>query len=153
MADRVRGLDSGADDYLVKPLSHDELLARVRAMLRRRALHQDQGRADSDLPLRPPDILRAWDLSMDTGAREVRRGVRLIGLTTLEFDLLEHFIRHPRQVLTRAQLLEAVWGFDATTGSNVVDVYVGYLRTKLEDAGESRLLHTVRGVGYVLREG
>jgi two-component system, OmpR family, response regulator MprA len=139
-ADRVAGLDVGADDYLVKPFDYDELLARVRALLRRR-------------PPAPAGELRVADLTADDGAREVRRGDREIALTALEFDLLRHFLRHPRQVLTRAQLLAAVWGGGSPATSNVVDVYVGYLRAKLEAGGEPRLLHTVRGVGYVLRDG
>ena len=145
--DRVRGLDAGADDYLVKPFAYEELLARVRAMLRRRALHSEPDTAS------PPPILRFADLTLDTGTREVARGGRAIPLTALEFDLLEYFLRQPRLVLSRAQILGAVWGFDASAASNVVDVYVGYLRTKLESAGDDRLLHTVRGVGYVLKEG
>jgi two-component system response regulator MprA len=139
-ADRVRGLDSGADDYLVKPFAYEELLARVRALLRRRAPALEA-------------TLRYADVAMDVAAHEVRRGERLITLTALEFELLRHFLRHPRQVLTRGQLLDAVWGFEGGGSSNVVDVYVGYLRGKLEEAGERRLLHTVRGVGYVLRDG
>jgi two-component system response regulator MprA len=138
-SDRVHGLDVGADDYLVKPFAYDELLARVRALLRRRA------------PAASGEQLRCDDLLLDVPAHEVRRGDRLVDLTALEFELLHHFLRHQRTVLSRNQLLEAVWGFDAETASNVVDVYVGYLRTKLESAGESRLIHTVRGVGYVLR--
>lgn len=146
-ADRVRGLDSGADDYLVKPFAYDELLARVRAMLRRRALHQEP-------PTVPSPIVRRFaDVTLDTGTREVSRGARPVLLSALEFDLLDYFLRHPRLVLSRAQILGAVWGFDASTASNVIDVYVGYLRSKPESAGEGRLLHTVRGVGYVLREG
>ena len=146
-ADRVRGLDSGADDYLVKPFAYEELLARVRAMLRRRSLHQESAAANA------PIVLRFADLTLDTGTREVSRGSRAMPLSALEFDLLEYFLRQPRLVLSRAQILGAVWGFDASTASNVVDVYVGYLRSKLESAGEGRLLHTVRGVGYVLKEG
>ena len=146
-ADRVRGLDSGADDYLVKPFAYEELLARVRAMLRRRSLHQESAAANA------PIVLRFADLTLDTGTREVSRGSRVVPLSALEFDLLEYFLRQPRLVLSRAQILGAVWGFDASTASNVVDVYVGYLRSKLESAGEGRLLHTVRGVGYVLKEG
>jgi two-component system response regulator MprA len=138
MADRVKGLDAGADDYLVKPFAYEELLARVRALLRRRTIPADARLAFADLVL-------------DPSAREVHRGGRAIELTAQEFDLLRHFLGHPRQVLSRAQLLDAVWGLPAATASNVVDVYVGYLRTKLEAAGEPRLLHTVRGVGYVLR--
>jgi two-component system response regulator MprA len=138
--DRVAGLDAGADDYLVKPFEHDELLARVRALLRRRPE-----------PAQAPQALTLADLTLDPGTREVRRGGRPVELTALEFDLLHHFLRHPRQVLTRAQLLDAVWGGGNPLTSNVVDVYVGYLRTKLEAAGEPRLLHTVRGVGYALR--
>jgi two-component system response regulator MprA len=139
VTDRVRGLDTGADDYLVKPFAHEELLARVRALLRRRATA-------------PGGALSYAGITLDGAAHEVRRDGRVIDLTALEFQLLEHFLRHPRHVLTRDQLLEAVWGFDAETTSNLVDVYVGYLRTKLESAGEPRLIQTVRGVGYVLRE-
>jgi two-component system response regulator MprA len=137
-ADRVAGLDAGADDYLVKPFEYDELLARVRALLRRR-------------PAAPVGAYRLADLALDEGTREVWRGPRPLALTALEFDLLRHFLRHPRQVLSRAQLLDAVWGGGSPATSNVVDVYVGYLRAKLEAGGEPRLLHTVRGVGYVLR--
>jgi two-component system response regulator MprA len=139
-ADRVTGLDTGADDYLVKPFDHDELLARVRALLRRRP----------STPTGGP--LGLADLSLDPGTREVLRGGRPIELTALEFDLLHHFLRHPRQVLSRHQLMDAVWGGANAVTSNVVDVYVGYLRGKLEAGGAARLLQTVRGVGYALRE-
>ena len=139
-ADRVRGLDSGADDYLTKPFATDELLARIRALLRRVRPHDG---ADG--------LLRFEDLALDEAAREVRRGERPLALTALEFDLLACFVRHPRQVLSREQLLDAVWGADAVITNNAVDVYVGYLRSKLEAGGEPRLLQTVRGVGYVLR--
>ncbi|MHB8458773.1 MAG: response regulator [Candidatus Limnocylindrales bacterium] len=139
VGDRVIGLDAGADDYLVKPFAYEELLARVRTLLRRRIpAHRE--------------ILRCADLVMDVGAHEVRRGDRPIALSALQFRLLEHFLHHPRLVLGRDRLLDAIWGLDADTASNVVDVYVGYLRERLEAAGEPRLLHTVRGVGYVLRE-
>lgn len=139
-ADRVRGLDSGGDDYLVKPFAYEELLARVRALLRR-------GRGASTVT-----ALRFADLSLDPGTREVRRGSRTIPLTALEFELLQYLLRNPRQVFSRTQILDAVWGFDTGAVSNVVDVYVGYLRAKLEEAGEPRLIQTVRGVGYTLRE-
>jgi two-component system response regulator MprA len=143
-ADRVAGLDAGADDYLVKPFASEELMARIRALLRRRAAVTD-GATDSAARLALADLV------LDEAEHRVSRGGRPITLTAQEFALLLFFLRHPRQVLSRAQLLDAVWGLDATTASNVVDVYVGYLRTKLEAGGEPRLLHTVRGVGYVLR--
>jgi two-component system response regulator MprA len=138
-ADRVKGLDSGADDYLIKPFAYEELLARVRALLRRRAP-------------RTKKTLRYADVVMDLATREVRRGERLIPTTAKEFDLLQHFMRNPGQVLRREQLLDAVWGFNFGASSNVVDVYVGYLRQKLEQDGQPRLLQTVRGVGYILKE-
>jgi two-component system, OmpR family, response regulator MprA len=146
VADRVAGLDAGADDYLVKPFAYEEVLARVRALLRRRetADHTPDRRF-------PGGWLVLTDLVLDDGGHDVRRGGRRIELTAREFALLRHFLRHPRQVLSREQLLDAVWGMYLATASNVVDVYVGYLRAKLEAGGEPRLLHTVRGVGYVLR--
>ena len=137
--DRVAGLDAGADDYLVKPFAHEELLARVRAVLRRG-------------PAPTGHLLRFADLEVDPAAIAARRAGRALDLTLLEFRLLEHLMRHPRVVLARERILDAVWGMDARTASNVVDVYVGYLRRKLEADGGSRLLHAVRGVGYVLRE-
>jgi two-component system response regulator MprA len=139
LADRVAGLDAGADDYLVKPFAYEELLARVRALLRRR---EPAGRG----------LLRCADLVMDVGAHEVRRGDRPVELTALQFDVLEHFMRHPRQVLARERLLAAVWGTESDAISNVVDVTMAGLRARIETDGEPRLLHTVRGVGYVLRE-
>ena len=139
VADRVVGLDSGADDYLVKPFAFDELLARMRALLRRR---QPSDR----------ELLRFNDLSLDTAAREVKRGDEIIELTSQEFDLLELFMRHPRQVLNRDLIYEKVWGYDFGGESNVIEVYVRYLRSKLEASGKPRLIHTIRGVGYVLRE-
>ncbi|HWH45769.1 MAG TPA: response regulator transcription factor [Thermoleophilaceae bacterium] len=138
VADRVEGLDAGADDYLVKPFALDELLARLRALLRRAG----DGR---------PEILRFAGLSLDLGTYEVRRGERSIELTRTEFLLLELFLRHPRQVLTRSIIFEHVWGYDFGPSSNSLEVYVGYLRRKTEAGGEPRLLHTVRGVGYALR--
>ncbi|MFI6595620.1 response regulator transcription factor [Nonomuraea sp. NPDC050536] len=141
VGDRVSGLDAGADDYLVKPFELDELLARVRALLRRGAL---SGRVDES-------ALAYDDLRMDPATREVVRGSRLVDLTRTEYLLLELFLTHPRQVLTREQILGEVWGFDFEPTSNSLDVYVMYLRRKLEAAGEPRLIHTVRGVGYVLR--
>ena len=138
-ADRVTGLDAGADDYLVKPFAHEELLARVRALLRRR-------------PAATPEELVYGDVRVDLLTRDAWRGTRRLSLTPLEFDLLHQFLRHPRQVLRRQQLLDAVWGGGSAATSNVVDVYVGYLRAKLETGGEPRLLHTMRGVGYALRE-
>ncbi|HEV2124222.1 MAG TPA: response regulator transcription factor [Chloroflexota bacterium] len=144
VSDRVAGLDAGADDYLVKPFALEELVARIRALLRRR--EPDSSR-----------IIRFTDLSVDTSSREVRRGEREIQLTTKEYELLVYFMRHPRQVLTREQLLERVWGIDFEAETHVLEVYVGYLRHKLENTGSSglsasRLIHTIRGVGYVLRE-
>ncbi len=138
--DRVAGLDAGADDYLVKPFAFDELLARIRALLRRRG------------PQSEAQILRFADLLVNLATREVRRGDRLVDLTAKEFDLLELFMRHPRQVLTRDTIYEQVWGYDFGGESNIIEVYIRYLRSKLEASGEPRMLQTVRGVGYVLRE-
>jgi two-component system response regulator MprA len=147
VGDRVAGLDAGADDYLVKPFASQELLARIRALLRRSvSAGPDIGR-DAD------PTLRHGDLSLHPLTREVRRGSREIELTRTEFAILEVFLRHPRQVLTRAVLFEHVWGYDFGIASNSLDVYVGYLRRKLEAEGEPRLLQTVRGVGYALRSG
>jgi two-component system, OmpR family, response regulator MprA len=139
---RVAGLDAGADDYLPKPFALAELLARLRALLRR------AGNGDEI-----HDVLRFSDLELDLGTREVRRGSRPIELTRTEFALLELFLLHPRQVLTRSIIFERVWGYDFGPTSNSLDVYIGYLRRKTEDGGASRLIHTVRGVGYALREG
>jgi two-component system response regulator MprA len=139
VSDRVAGLDAGADDYLVKPFAYDELLARVRALLRRR---EPGGR----------EVLNCADLVMDISAHEVRRGNRAVELTALQFDVLEQFMRHPRQVLERDRLLESVWGTESDAISNVVDVTIAGLRARLEAEDQPRLLHTVRGVGYVLRE-
>jgi two-component system response regulator MprA len=138
--DRVEGLDAGADDYLVKPFALRELQARVRAMLRRTEAANEQG------------ALRFGDVTMDPIAHEVHRGERLIELSRTEYSLLELFLQHPRQVLTRSTIFERVWGYDFGPTSNSLGVYVGYLRRKLEEGGETRLLHTVRGVGYVLRD-
>jgi two-component system response regulator MprA len=137
--DRVQGLDAGADDYLVKPFALAELLARLRALLRRRP--EDAG-----------EILRFADLSLDPVTREARRGDRAFTLTRIEFDLLELLLRHPRQVLTRELILDRVWGYTFDSGTNSLAVYVGYLRRKTEEGNETRLIHTARGVGYVLRE-
>jgi len=139
VSDRVKGLDSGADDYLVKPFALEELLARVRALLRRR--HPETGK-----------VLEFADLRLDPNTREVTRGGRPIQLTSKEFDLLALFMANPRRVLTRQTIMDRIWGYDYSGESNVLEVYIGYLRAKLEAGGEKRLLHTVRGVGYVLRE-
>jgi two-component system, OmpR family, response regulator MprA len=138
--DRVEGLDVGADDYLVKPFDLAELLARLRALLRRRHV------SDGD-----DTVLRFEDLTLNPGTREVRRGERVIELTKIEFDLLELFLQHPRQVLTRDQILDLVWGYTFDSGTNSLAVYIGYLRRKLEENDEARLIQTVRGVGYALR--
>lgn len=138
-ADRVQGLDAGADDYMVKPFELEELSARVRALLRRTQ------------PDRAP-VLTFADLSLDTSTRQAMRKNRVISLTAKEYDLLELFLRHPRQVLTREMIFDRVWGYDFGGESNVLDVYIRYLRQKLEAEGEPRLIHTQRGVGYVLRE-
>lgn len=148
VGDRVTGLDAGADDYLVKPFELDELFARLRALLRRSSYAGTVAGADQE-----SDVLTFTDLSMDLSTREVRRGTRQVELTRTEFTLLEMFMAHPRQVLTREQILKAVWGFDFEPSSNSLDVYVMYLRRKTEAGGEPRLVHTVRGVGYALRQG
>jgi two-component system response regulator MprA len=140
VSDRVKGLDAGADDYLVKPFALDELLARLRALLRRSGAGA------------PGQVLRFSDLVLDPVAHQVKRGEREIELTRTEFLLLELFLLHPRQVLTRSVIFERVWGYDFGPDSNSLEVYVSYLRRKTEAGGEPRLLHTVRGVGYVLRE-
>ena len=137
--DRVAGLDAGADDYLIKPFELDELLARVRAQLRRHGIVEEE-------------TLQFADLTVNTSTREVTRNGRRIELTAKEFDVLELFMRHPRQVLTRDILYERIWGYDFSGESNIIEVYVRYLRSKLESEGESRLIHTVRGVGYALRD-
>ncbi len=137
--DRVTGLDAGADDYVVKPFSIEELLARVRAHLRR-------AQEDSS------DVLRFEDLQLNRRTREVFRGSRTIELTAKEFDLLEYLMSYPRQVFTRDQILETVWGYDFVGDSNIIEVYVRYVRLKLEANNEKRLIHTVRGIGYALRD-
>ncbi|WP_319446704.1 MULTISPECIES: response regulator transcription factor [unclassified Mycobacterium] len=142
VSERVAGLDAGADDYLPKPFALEELLARMRALLRRTAFDD---RSESA-------TLTFADLSLDPMTREVTRGERQISLTRTEFSLLEMLIANPRRVLTRSRILEEVWGFDFPTSGNALEVYVGYLRRKTEAEGELRLIHTVRGVGYVLRE-
>jgi len=142
VSERVAGLDAGADDYLPKPFALEELLARMRALLRRRVLPDDGDSA----------AMTFSDLSLDPVTREVTRGDRQISLTRTEFSLLEMLIANPRRVLTRSRILEEVWGFDFPTSGNALEVYVGYLRRKTEADGEPRLIHTVRGVGYVLRE-
>ncbi|MFH8581956.1 response regulator transcription factor [Streptomyces zaomyceticus] len=148
VGDRVTGLDAGADDYLVKPFELDELFARIRALLRRSSYARAMATAPAD-----SDVLAFEDLRMDLATREVTRGGRPVELTRTEFTLLEMFLAHPRQVLTREQILKAVWGFDFEPSSNSLDVYVMYLRRKTEAGGEPRLVHTVRGVGYALRGG
>jgi len=157
--DRVTGLDVGADDYLVKPFALEELLARLRALLRRAARNAGQAAGQRAAEAGgggsgggiAAGALSFAGLTLDPVTREVRRGSRPIELTRMEFDLLELFLRHPRQVLTRPQILERVWGYDFATTSNSLEVFVGFLRRKTEAGGEPRLLHTVRGVGYVLR--
>jgi two-component system response regulator MprA len=139
VSDRVQGLDAGSDDYMVKPFALAELLARVRALLRRAGPGE-------------PEILQFADLRLDTGTRQVQRANTPIELTSKEFDLLELFLRHPRQVLTRETIYDRVWGYDFGGESNIIEVYIRYLRQKLETDGKTRLLFTVRGVGYVLRE-
>ncbi len=142
VSERVSGLDAGADDYLPKPFALEELLARLRALLRRTG-PEEAGEAA---------LLTFGDLTLDPGTREVHRGKRAISLTRTEFALLEMLMANPRRVLTRSRILEEVWGFDFPTSGNALEVYVGYLRRKTEAEGEPRLIHTVRGVGYVLRE-
>ncbi len=141
--ERVEGLDAGADDYVVKPFALDELLARLRALLRR---------IDDDTDVDEHEVLSYGHLSLDAGTREVHCGERLLELTRTEFALLELFLENPRQVLPRAVIFERVWGYDFGPASNSLEVYIGYLRRKTEAEGEPRLLHTVRGIGYALRE-
>jgi two-component system response regulator MprA len=138
VADRVKGLEIGADDYLIKPFAHEELLARVKAMLRRNQAER-------------PEVLHYADIELDTGTRVAYRGGHEIELSPTEYELLTLFLRRPRQVLTRDLILDRVWGIDFEGSSNVMEVYIGYLRTKLEAEDRPRLIHTVRGVGYVLK--
>jgi DNA-binding response OmpR family regulator len=140
VTDRVAGLNAGADDYVIKPFSMEELLARIKARLRR--IHPED-----------PDLLEFEDLTLNRLTREIYRGTQLIELTAKEFDLLEFLLRHPRQVLTREQILDKVWGYDFMGESNIIEVYIRALRIKLEVNNPKRLVHTIRGVGYVLREG
>jgi len=142
VSERVSGLDAGADDYLPKPFALEELLARLRALLRRTAIDADEA----------SETMTFADLSLDPVTREVSRGERAISLTRTEFSLLEMLMANPRRVLTRSRILEEVWGYDFPTSGNALEVYIGYLRRKTEAEGELRLIHTVRGVGYVLRE-
>jgi len=146
VSDRVRGLDTGADDYLVKPFALEELLARLRALLRR-GKNNRQGEKQSE------NRLTYADINLNPATREVTRGGKEIDMTQKEFDLLHIFMLHPWQVLTRETLMEKVWGYDFSGESNVLDVYIGYLRQKLEAGGQPRLIQTVRGVGYRLKEG
>jgi two-component system response regulator MprA len=139
IADRVKGLEVGADDYLVKPFAPEELLARVKAMLRRSQTERHE-------------VLRFADVELDTGTRVAHRGPREIELSPTEYELLSLFLRRPRQVLTRDIIMDRVWGLDFEGSSNVLEVYIGYLRSKLEADGEARLIHTVRGIGYVFKE-
>ncbi|MBX3047989.1 MAG: response regulator transcription factor [Anaerolineales bacterium] len=139
VSDRVLGLDAGADDYMVKPFNLDELLARVRALLRRTQAPKQK-------------TYTFGDLELDTGTRRAQRGERVIDLTAKEYELLELFMRNPRQVLTREMIYDEVWGYDFGGESNIIEVYIRYLRQKIEEGSEPRLLHTVRGMGYVLRE-
>ncbi|NDJ76514.1 MAG: response regulator transcription factor [Chloroflexi bacterium] len=138
--DRVTGLDAGADDYLVKPFSFDELMARIRALFRRAQ------------PSSRPEVLKFGDLTLDTGTHRAQRGDRFIDLTAKEYELLELFMRNPRRVLTREMIFDRVWGYDFGGESNIIEVYVRYLRQKTEEDDQPRVIHTVRGVGYVLRE-
>ncbi len=140
VADRVIGLEIGADDYLVKPFALEELLARIKALLRRRTT-----------PDIPREILSFEDLELDTATRQARRGQRIIELSTTEYELLALFLRNPRIVLTRSLLMERIWGNDFEGGENVLEVYIGHMRNKLEQGGEKRLIQTIRGTGYVLR--
>lgn len=140
VSDRVQGLDSGADDYVVKPFAFEELLARIRALFRR------------STPNTRPEVLTFGDLLLDTGTHRAQRGSRIIDLTAKEYELLELFMRHPRQVLTREVIFDRVWSYDFGGESNIIEVYIRYLRQKTESEGEPRFLHTVRGFGYVLRE-
>ncbi len=139
VSDKIRGLDSGADDYLVKPFSLEEMLARVRALLRRNVAEADK-------------TLAFEDLSLDPVRREVRRGGRLLDITNKEYELLHLFLTNAYRVLAREEIMERIWGYDYSGESNVLEVYIGYLRSKMESDGEKRLLHTVRGVGYVLKD-
>jgi two-component system, OmpR family, response regulator MprA len=142
ISDRVAGLDAGADDYLVKPFALQELLARVRALLRRVAVEEPDA----------AETMRLGDLTLDLGSRTVRRGAVLLDLTRTEFNLLQALLERPGQVMTRGQLFERVWGYDLDRSSNSLDVYIGYLRRKLEPTGAPKLVHTIRGVGFVLRD-
>lgn len=139
VSDRVKGFDAGADDYVVKPFAFEELIARVRALLRRSRVAEET-------------ILHFADLTLNVSTREVNRGKRKIDLTTKEFDLLHFFLRHPRQVLSREMIYDRIWGYDFGGESNILEVYIRYLRTKLEQGDDARLIQTVRGVGYALRE-